>query len=277
MNTLLVPVDFSLASKKAAEYAFFMAKDQSFKIIFIHAYSAEYIPFTGNERENMVQPATINKIFKKEFIEQDLFDFFNSLGDLSLIEYENYVGMGPIVEIICKTAKEKEADLIIMGTRNTISAKNFFLGTYSERVCRKAGCPVLVVPKNLKDFKLDTIGLAMDTNNIGHTIRLDSLVQLIKLFDSKLRIVHVSDEEKIAFNDAAILENYKKALEAINYSFHVYFEIRAEENLREFLNRFPVDLLVIIYRDQKFFERFFQPGIREKMIFKADIPLLVLK
>lgn len=57
-----------------------------------------------------------------------------------------FVRAGRPSKVIIKFAQDKEADLIVLGTRGTHSDKDgMFLGSVSHRVAAHAKCPVLVV------------------------------------------------------------------------------------------------------------------------------------
>ncbi|TNE78516.1 MAG: universal stress protein [Gammaproteobacteria bacterium] len=57
-----------------------------------------------------------------------------------------FVKAGKPSRVIIKFAQDKEADLIVVGTKGTNSDKDgMFLGSVSHRVASNAKCPVLVV------------------------------------------------------------------------------------------------------------------------------------
>jgi hypothetical protein len=49
-------------------------------------------------------------------------------------------------QFIVQEAKDREIDLIVMGTRGKSGLKNVFMGSVTERVIGHAPCPVMVVP-----------------------------------------------------------------------------------------------------------------------------------
>ncbi len=53
---------------------------------------------------------------------------------------------GPIVDIILKRAVKEDAQLVVMGTHGRSGFDRAILGSITEKVLRKAACPVLVVP-----------------------------------------------------------------------------------------------------------------------------------
>ena len=56
-----------------------------------------------------------------------------------------YFVFGNIPEIIVKTAKEENFDLIIMGHKGLTGIKHAMLGSVAERVCHIAPRPVLII------------------------------------------------------------------------------------------------------------------------------------
>jgi hypothetical protein len=49
-------------------------------------------------------------------------------------------------QFIVREAKDREVDLIVIGTRGKTRLKNVFMGSVAERVIGNAPCPVMVVP-----------------------------------------------------------------------------------------------------------------------------------
>jgi nucleotide-binding universal stress UspA family protein len=63
------------------------------------------------------------------------------------IEIESYVHEGEPPEVIAKTAQDKNADLIAMGTHGRRGIKRFIMGSVTSGVIGNASCDVLVVKK----------------------------------------------------------------------------------------------------------------------------------
>lgn len=278
IRTLLVPVDFTKTSKKAVDYALQLAKKWDAKIIFIHGYSL-VLPYESSmDSTMMVEPIPVTGgVNEKEISQQSLNNFLDEFPDLAHIEHTDVVALGPAVDVICENAKDGNADLIVMGTSGANGVEGFFIGTNSERVSRKAHCPVLVIPDKIALYKIETVGLALDTNTLENNITLDVLMQLLTAFEAKLRIVHISEKGETAFKKEHLLAQYKKSFDSIKHSFHVFYNKNPEEGISEFLTENSVDLLVLLHREHSFYERLFQSGTREKMVFRSDIPLLILK
>ncbi|MGB7395228.1 MAG: universal stress protein, partial [Pricia sp.] len=214
IQNLLVPVDFSEASEKAVVYAISLAKKLDSKIVFLHGYQ---IVFAAYERPSMGPTINTNMgtgLSERELSREKLMEFLDAFPQLGEIEHEDVVGLGSAVDVIRQTAENENTDLIVMGTTGADGAEGFFIGTNSEKVSRKAPCPVLVVPNNLKSNEIDinTVYLALDTNNLENTVDLKVLVALLTAFGAKLRIIHISENGETTFEKEELLTHYKGSL-----------------------------------------------------------------
>lgn len=63
------------------------------------------------------------------------------------MQVELLVREGAGAEAIQAVAREKAADLIVMGTHGRTGMRHMLIGRETERVVRTASCPVLVVPR----------------------------------------------------------------------------------------------------------------------------------
>jgi nucleotide-binding universal stress UspA family protein len=59
----------------------------------------------------------------------------------------------PFVEII-RTAKDKNADMIVIGTHGRTGIDHMLFGSTAEKVVRKSYCPVLTVRMAGREFKM---------------------------------------------------------------------------------------------------------------------------
>lgn len=61
------------------------------------------------------------------------------------IGFETYTKTGDPASVICKTAEEQHADLIIMGSRGIGLMSELLIGSVSHSVVQHAHCPVMIV------------------------------------------------------------------------------------------------------------------------------------
>jgi nucleotide-binding universal stress UspA family protein len=150
IKTILFPTDFSNGARAAMDHAISLAKDYSAKLILI--YVAQNVPVT--EWDNLsphYETEMMNDLEKSAGIEMGKWvsEVSAKAGDV-----EQVIARGvPFVEII-KTAREKNADLIVIGTHGRTGIDHMLFGSTAEKVVRKSSCPVLTVRIPGKEFKL---------------------------------------------------------------------------------------------------------------------------
>ncbi|MDQ7815933.1 MAG: universal stress protein [Melioribacteraceae bacterium] len=148
IKNILVPIDFSDYSKNALRYAVQFAKQFKAKMYLIYVvepmiYPADFsmgqvaIPSMDADLQNRADEEL--KSLAKNFIE-------------SSIKSETIIRTGkPFVEIN-ETAKDIDADLIIMATHGHTGVEHLLFGSTAEKVVRKAPCPVLTLREPIKGF-----------------------------------------------------------------------------------------------------------------------------
>jgi nucleotide-binding universal stress UspA family protein len=150
IRTILFPTDFSNGARAAMDHAVSLARDYKAKLILLYVIQdisiAEwYIPSSLSVTD------LIEDMQKSAWKEMDKWAAEVSL---KVEEVEKLVIRGvPFVEII-RAAKEKDADLIVIGTHGRTGIDHMLFGSTAEKVVRKAPCPVLTVRIAGKEFKM---------------------------------------------------------------------------------------------------------------------------
>jgi len=150
IKTILFPTDFSNGARAAMDHAISLAKDYQAKLILLYVIQdisiAEwYIPSSISAGE------LIEDMQKSAWQEMDKW-----IAEVSkqVKDVEKMVVRGvPFVEII-QTAKERNADLIVIGTHGRTGIDHMLFGSTAEKVVRKAACPVLTVRIAGKEFQM---------------------------------------------------------------------------------------------------------------------------
>ncbi|HLE40158.1 MAG TPA: universal stress protein [Nitrospirota bacterium] len=150
IKTILYPTDFSQGARAAMDYAVSLASDYQARLILLYVIQdisiAEwYIP-SAISATDLVED--MQKSAWKEM------DKWGAEASAKVKNVEKAVVRGvPFVEII-KTAKEKNADLIVIGTHGRTGIDHMLFGSTAEKVVRKSFCPVLTVRIAGKEFKM---------------------------------------------------------------------------------------------------------------------------
>ncbi len=137
IEKILLPVDGSDFSVKAAEYALDFVKSRRGDIILMYSHR----PFPSFLGEPYFQEVH-DKIMKTA--RTMLEPFIRMFADAG-VPVEERILEGTPGENICRVAAIEKCDLIIMGSRGFTDLKGLFLGSVTHRVLHGAPCPVLVI------------------------------------------------------------------------------------------------------------------------------------
>ena len=137
LKKILLPVDGSDCSVRAATYATDMAKQMNCEILLIHCHKS----FPAILGEPYFQNA-INKILKKS---NELLAPYKQILQDAGVAFIDRILEGPAAQAICEVADIEKIDLIVMGCRGRNDLEGLLLGSCTHRVLKTAPCPVLVI------------------------------------------------------------------------------------------------------------------------------------
>jgi universal stress protein A len=149
IKKILAPVDLSELSTLGLRHALDLAQWQQSEVVIYHTITVEETPFPqGNE--DWVASQTENPKLKK-IIEQrrkrlDAFVRVNLAQGLATADVRQKVGIGTPYKAIVDAAVAEGVDLIVMSTHGRTGLAHMLIGSVTERVLRRAPCPVLAVP-----------------------------------------------------------------------------------------------------------------------------------
>lgn len=278
-TTILVPVDFTPVAKNTVNYVIGLSKQLTTKMIFVHAYTVAYPSSTPMGMGTMAAPISGARESQEKSNKQKLKDYLESFPELASKDYKGFVDFGATVDVICQTAKDENVDAIIMGTEGADSPmEEFFVGTVTEKVSRNAPCPVWVVPESTKYNTIEHLGLALDGDSLGNEADKDLLIKLLETFTANLHLVQITnDKEDIPLKENEVCSHYKNLLGQREFTFNIFQNKDTEEGINKFLRENPIDVLVLLFREHGFFERLLEKGLRKRLVFGSNKPLLILK
>jgi nucleotide-binding universal stress UspA family protein len=151
MKKILVPVDGSPTSEKAARIAVGIAKQFHSEILFITVVDTRGI-YTYDVGGVIMLPVD-NPQLTAGLIEvsSKMLDYFTYVVDCSGIDVKKKVLTGETSDIILRYADEENCDLIVMGRRGFSKIKRFFTGSVTQKVVPEASCPVLIINDEEKE------------------------------------------------------------------------------------------------------------------------------
>jgi universal stress protein A len=142
LHRILIPTDFSKHSHNALAYAVAFAEKFGAELHLLHVVQdlAMFLPDGVTAGPPLLPP--VDQLTAAVRVALDRAIEENHLQHLPV---QTHVREGtPFYEII-RFAKEKDIDLIVMGTHGRSGLVHVLLGSVTEKVVRKAPCPVLTV------------------------------------------------------------------------------------------------------------------------------------
>ena len=137
LKKILVPVDGSEYSRRAAAYAAEIAEIVDGKVMLMNCHKSFPVVLGEPYFQN-----AINKIIKQAEV---LLEPFRKILQDAEVDYSERILEGPAAKAICETAKIEKADMIVMGSRGRNDLEGLLLGSCTHRVLKTAPCPVLVI------------------------------------------------------------------------------------------------------------------------------------
>jgi nucleotide-binding universal stress UspA family protein len=195
IDRILCPVDFSDFSGPALEHAVRLAKWFDARVEVIHVVPClAYVMPVGGYLPYSLAPAEVVRLEREHAA--------HSIGDLVApllgegVPIETRVLEGEPWRVILEEAEDRVADLLVMGTHGRSGFEVLLLGSVTEKVLRRAPCPVLTVgnvsPQTRTGPLFRSVLCAADlTPASEHT--LDVAISVAAENDARITLLHVVD------------------------------------------------------------------------------------
>lgn len=271
MKTILVPTDFSPASVNAFNYAVALAAHLQLRIVLLHTY--EVIP--------PVSPVSFEMLNdERQQLRWETNRRLNALAasENKPVNCETLSLEGDAVDAILHVAKEKMADLIVMGISGDTSLGKAIFGSTSSKVMEKAKCPVMAIPESqLIDRPTARITYATDYHQ-SDLAAINLAAEIARASNAQLNVLHISDamigadEEKTLM--AAFRDRVKSSTHYHNMSFEILHGENIEDRLNEYIQAGSTDMLMMSTHYPSFVDRLFGRSLVKEMARGTSIPIV---
>ena len=145
LQTILVPTDFSAASRKALVHAAALARLGGGDVTLVHVIEPPPYPQFGYAH------IPLKEAKLKRSARERLEALRQELADVG-VKCAFVIRTGSAFHEITEQAREQQADVIVIATHGRGALAHLLLGSTAERVVRHAPCPVLVVREREHEF-----------------------------------------------------------------------------------------------------------------------------
>jgi nucleotide-binding universal stress UspA family protein len=153
IKKILAPADMSELSTSGLRYALDLADWQQSEVVIYHIVTVEETPFPQGKEDwvaTQTEHPKLKKILEQRRKRLDAFVRENFPDRLANAKVRQEVGIGTPYKAIVDAAVAEGADLIVMSTHGRTGLAHMLIGSVTERVLRRAPCPILAVPPPMK-------------------------------------------------------------------------------------------------------------------------------
>ena len=225
MKKILVPFDFSSAAQEAYKFALNIAAASSGEVMVLKVTELPVIYGNGmpGQPYAYVDPVSYLDQSTKES-GRKFEEMKHSFGKPKVPVFFS-VEPGDVADTILRMIKEKEIDLVVMGTSGTTGINEFFVGSNTEKIVRISPVPVFAVHKAHPLFHIKKI--LFPTNfDLNQSELIGKIKALQSFFKAKLYPLYVLTpsshfSEKEAMTN---LENYAKFYSLQDYELNIQIQ-----------------------------------------------------
>ena len=272
-GAVLVPIDYSEQSMIALEQAVGLSRVFDSEIFVLNVISEEF---------------SLSKLFddkdKAEFQQRakaKLETFVKEKSEHFGLELKLIQANGKIYEQIVKSARDIDAQFIVMGTAGTSTLKKKFIGSNALRVVRESGKPVITIKGKHHRKGCQNIVLPLDLTKETKE-KVSKAVEFAKRFGSIIRVVSVlmTNDEFIVNRLTRQLDQVKKYIteQGVECAAEIVRDTKGGQSLAEsiidYANKSKGDLIMIMTQQEQEFTDYFIGSSAQEVINKSDVPVL---
>ena len=256
MKNILLPTDFSKNAWNAITYAIELYINEPCMFYLLNTYT----PNIAASRF-MATAVTSESLAVESYSKEGLNAVLNNIQSKynnKLHSFKTISSFSLLADEVRELVNEYNIDMVIMGTKGASGASEVFMGSNAVRVIKAVkNCPVLAIPE---DFTFETpteIAFATDFNRFYTQSELQPIINLVKTFNSVLRIVHVQDKIKALtelqqFN----LNMLRKYFSTIEHYIHTVSELNSvSKTLEVFADELDIHLLAMLNYQHSYMEK----------------------
>lgn len=270
-TTIFAAHDFSKPSKNALNIAAELALKTQSTLFVYHVLSSAAITDNVN-LVNFSADISLNRAMGA--LKRSVLALKKQFPGLK-IEFD--LGSGFLVTTISDKIKEINPWLSVLGVKKRTGFDKMIFGDVCSVLVDKVDVPMLVIPNNYKDLKLDKLSYAWD----GDTLETSQLKPLNTLLGDQLSEILVLN---VTHYDDTVLKKSNTFKSALQKMFKLQtVEIKhvmgldTIKTMEETLLEIKPDLLVVYKHHESFWQRLFHKSFSKKAIQFSHSPVLVLK
>jgi nucleotide-binding universal stress UspA family protein len=215
-DQILIPTDFSTAAQSAVYFSVSLLEQQeSPSITFL---------FNSNDPLNAEQ---------KEKCESEFRSLRQKFPSETSIKYNYLIKTGNLIENIVTAQKEINAKLIVMGTKGSYDSEDDATSNTSQLIL-EADCPIIAIPDEYRDFKIENIALALDNKRLDESDPLTILHNIARKYNSSIHVLTIDNDD----NPIVDAEQHANTLEYYFETLRYHHKFPKNADIEEGINNY---------------------------------------
>lgn len=278
MKTILVPTDFSKQANNALDLAVQIARKSNANILVVNIIEG-LRDFSFNTMGELENDMGEEVFIIKKLIDQVKIRLSQIVKDerYSDVKIETAVEMGNAFESISKVIADRQADLLVMGTKGTSGLEEVLIGSNTEKVVRYAKCPVITVKE---EVSLDSIKNIVFASNLQdeQTALVKELKVIQEITGATLHLVkvntpnHFSTQRQMMKEFARFIEKH----DISNASTSIYNEATEEDGILYFAEDLGACMIAMGTHGRTGILHLLSGSIAEDLVNHAQVPVWTL-
>ncbi len=276
MKKILVPTDFSEQAGYAIEFAGELGRKLNAELTLLHVVVDATLPsvhYTGE----VALPDMQDRLFVLKLIERGKEQMEELVSDPALkdVKVKTEIHVGDIYYGVKEVIKEKEIDLIIMGTKGSGGFEEFLIGSNAERIVRHAPCPVITVHEKVKKLSLENVVYANSLEEPDQSCT-PILMEIIQAYHAHVDVVRVNTPNNFRPDHESLprLTDLAEKIGFPDYDVHVYNDSSEEAGILNFSQMKKADLITMATHGRTGLAHLLTGSLAESVVNHTQKPVL---
>ncbi|MFZ4456044.1 MAG: universal stress protein [Bacteroidales bacterium] len=289
LNKVLVPIDFSSYSQRAADVAIHFAATAKSEVVFFHAY---YVPIASGVLP--IEVTFTGELFSgeslhimQEKVQKDMEVFVKTLkqrmvdGVIPHVKFKTIIQEGIPEEEIIRFSKSYKPAMIVMGTRGKSQHNDDYLGSVTAEVIDRSRIPVFAIPEASRINKMEDVkNLAFIAQfNQKDLISFDKLMRMNSEVTFQVHFLHISNKMD-QWDEVSLtgMQDYlQKMYPNLRSTYGIIDGKDVFNSMEDYIRKYDIDAIAMTAHRRNIFATLFYPSIANQMLFHTDTPILVMK
>lgn len=276
---ILLPTDFSSNARNAIDYALLLLEKEDCVFYILNAFEvgASGLSSTVGKAKNTRLYLAIKK--ESERNTNRLLEELKSKNKNPLHQFEGLSISDSLLNAIGRTTLDFGISYVIMGTKGSSGIKEVFMGSNTVSIIKNINfCRIIAVPEDYTFNIPHEIGFATNFEYAYSKAELEPLLDLVKLWDSEIVMLHVETDKKLTVDQ----QNQKQLLmEYLDGSAIRFVEVKAASGVSETITTFisqnkDLEMIAMLNYEHNFFQKLLRENVVKRVAFHSAVPFLVI-